>query len=147
HVGSAPVSAAPPVHEAAGRRDCRQAGRAKQGDLGGGADCSPLSRKRRRSFAGCPGGAGPLPWSRFEAREALEHPLDTRLPRPMALAPQTVALLAAARQLVQSLPADAVLLMTETDLDWGVVRAHLGDCKLLVAAEDRELTSQFKENP
>jgi DNA integrity scanning protein DisA with diadenylate cyclase activity len=65
----------------------------------------------------------------------------------MALAPQTVALLAAARQLVQSLPADAVLLMTETDLDWSAVRGHLGDCKLLVAAEDRELTAQFKENP
>jgi len=65
----------------------------------------------------------------------------------MALARQTVALLQAARQLVASLPADAVLLLTETDLDWQAVRKHLGDCRLLVAAENRELAEKFKEEP
>ncbi len=54
----------------------------------------------------------------------------------MALRPQTVALLRAARQLVQTLPADAVLLLTETDLDWDEVVELLGPCRLLVAAED-----------
>lgn len=64
----------------------------------------------------------------------------------MALAHQTVALLHAARRLARDLPADAVLLMTETDLDWAAVRAHVGDVRLLVAAEDRELTERFKKN-
>jgi DNA integrity scanning protein DisA with diadenylate cyclase activity len=65
----------------------------------------------------------------------------------MALPRQTVALLQAARRLVVELPADAVLLLTETDLDWDKVRALLGDCRLLVAAEDRELNQAFKDNP
>ncbi len=55
----------------------------------------------------------------------------------MTLPAQTVALLKAARQLVLALPADAVLLYTETNLDWDDVKSHLGDCRLLVAAEDR----------
>ncbi len=65
----------------------------------------------------------------------------------MSLARQTVALLQAARQLVHTLPAEAVLLMTETDLDWVGVREYLGDCPLLVAAEDRKLTAELKQNP
>jgi diadenylate cyclase len=65
----------------------------------------------------------------------------------MALAHQTVALLHAARRLARDLPADAILLLTETDLDWAGVRAHVGDVRLLVAAEDRELTARFKLNP
>ncbi len=65
----------------------------------------------------------------------------------MALARQTVALLDAARQLVHALPGEAVLLMTETDLDWTAVRQHLGGCPLLVAAEDRKLTASLKKNP
>jgi DNA integrity scanning protein DisA with diadenylate cyclase activity len=65
----------------------------------------------------------------------------------MALARQTVALLQAARQLALSLPAEAVLLMTETDLDWSGVRAHLGECKLLVAAEDRKLNASLLQRP
>jgi diadenylate cyclase len=40
-----------------------------------------------------------------------------------------------------------VLLMTETDLDWGAVRQHLGGCKLLVAAEDRKLTAKLLAHP
>ena len=65
----------------------------------------------------------------------------------MTLARQTVSLLEAARHLAGSLQADAVLLLTETDLDWADVREHLGDCRLLVAAEDRELNEQFKSHP
>src|SRR6516162_3232703 len=62
----------------------------------------------------------------------------------MGLAPQTIAMLQAARQMVLGLPADAVLLLAEADLDWDEVRAHLGDCRLLVAAEDRQLTQKLK---
>ena len=65
----------------------------------------------------------------------------------MGLAPQTVALLEAARQLVQTLPADAVLLLTETDLDWEAVLQHLDGCRLLVAAEDGHLTERLKRTP
>jgi DNA integrity scanning protein DisA with diadenylate cyclase activity len=65
----------------------------------------------------------------------------------MALAPQSVALLQAARQLVLTLPADAVLLLTETDLNWEAVLQHLDGCRLLVAAEDGELTERLKRHP
>jgi DNA integrity scanning protein DisA with diadenylate cyclase activity len=65
----------------------------------------------------------------------------------MALAPQTIALLQAARQLVHRLPADAILLLTETDLDWDAVRQQLDGCRLLVAAEDRGLTKRLKARP
>jgi DNA integrity scanning protein DisA with diadenylate cyclase activity len=47
-----------------------------------------------------------------------------------------VALLLAARQLVQALPADAVLLLTDAELDWDAVVEHLGPSRLLVALED-----------
>jgi diadenylate cyclase len=63
----------------------------------------------------------------------------------MGLPPQTVALLEAARQLVHSLPADAVLLLTETDLDWEAVQRHLYGCRLLVAAQDHLLTNKVKQ--
>jgi DNA integrity scanning protein DisA with diadenylate cyclase activity len=65
----------------------------------------------------------------------------------MGLAPQTVSLLQAARQLTTTLPADAILLLTETDLDWPAVRQHLDGCRLLVAAEDPALTEQLKARP
>src|SRR5579875_537453 len=65
----------------------------------------------------------------------------------MALAPQTVALLRAARQLVHTLPADAVLLLTESDLNWETVLQHLDGCRLLVAAEDGPLTAVLKSHP
>jgi DNA integrity scanning protein DisA with diadenylate cyclase activity len=65
----------------------------------------------------------------------------------MGLAPQTVALLQAARQLVLRLPADAVLLLTETDLNWDDVMRHLDGCRLLVAAEDGPLTKKLKTHP
>src|SRR4051794_940672 len=65
----------------------------------------------------------------------------------MALALQTVALLEAARRLVKDMPADAVLLYTETNLDWEAVQEHLGSSRLLVAAEDLDLTAQLQANP
>jgi DNA integrity scanning protein DisA with diadenylate cyclase activity len=63
----------------------------------------------------------------------------------MGLPRQTVVLLQSARQLLETLPADAVLLLTETNLDWDEVREHLNDYRLLVAAQDAELTAQIKQ--
>ncbi|MBI3409561.1 MAG: DNA integrity scanning protein DisA nucleotide-binding domain protein [Planctomycetes bacterium] len=63
----------------------------------------------------------------------------------MALGPQTVALLRAARHLSDELPADAILLLTETDLDWDTVLELLPTDKLLVAAQTRELTADLQE--
>src|SRR5437773_256282 len=65
----------------------------------------------------------------------------------MALANQTLVLLQTARQLVRELPADAVLLLTKTDLDWEEVLHLLRDCRLLVAAQDEVLAHKLKENP
>ena len=65
----------------------------------------------------------------------------------MGLAPQTIALLQAARLLVQKLPADAVLLLAEADLNWETVLQHLDGCRLLVAAEDGPLTARLKAHP
>jgi len=63
----------------------------------------------------------------------------------MALPRQTVVLLKTARHLAQALPADAVLLLTETNLDWDDVREMLGGTRLLVAAQDSELNQRLKE--
>jgi DNA integrity scanning protein DisA with diadenylate cyclase activity len=63
----------------------------------------------------------------------------------MGLPRQTIALLQAARQLSHEMPADAVLLLTETRLDWDEVLEHLRGCRLLVAAQDSGLTEEFKE--
>jgi diadenylate cyclase len=65
----------------------------------------------------------------------------------MNLPSQSVALLQAARDLVKSLPADAVLLLIETPLDWDEVSRMLSGCKLLVAAENPALTRSLRENP
>jgi DNA integrity scanning protein DisA with diadenylate cyclase activity len=65
----------------------------------------------------------------------------------MSLPSQSVALLQAARDLVKSLPADAVLLLTETPLDWDEVGRMLSGCKLFVAAENPTLTKLLRENP
>jgi DNA integrity scanning protein DisA with diadenylate cyclase activity len=67
--------------------------------------------------------------------------------RALPLPTQTVVLLQAAVQLVRELPADALLLLTETDLDWEAVLQHLQGCKLLVAAQDPDLTGKLKEHP
>src|ERR1700730_9064909 len=60
---------------------------------------------------------------------------------------QTVVLLETARQLAVELPADAILLLTETNLDWDAVLAKLGGCRLLVAAQDGTLTTKLKQHP
>jgi DNA integrity scanning protein DisA with diadenylate cyclase activity len=65
----------------------------------------------------------------------------------MGLPKQTVGLLEAARQLVQELPADAVLLLTETDLDWEAVLRSLHGCRLLIAAQDGVLSQKLRHNP
>jgi diadenylate cyclase len=46
--------------------------------------------------------------------------------------------------LADELPADAVLLLTETNLDWDAVRELLPAEKLLVAAQDKELTQKLQ---
>src|SRR4029077_7997299 len=61
----------------------------------------------------------------------------------MALALETIALLKPARYLAEELPADAVLILTETNLDWDAVRDLLPADKLLVAAQDKELTQKL----
>jgi diadenylate cyclase len=65
----------------------------------------------------------------------------------MGLAPQTVALLRAARQLVEALPGDTVLLLTESDLDWNAVQRHLDGCRLLVAAQTAALKEKLRAHP
>src|SRR5260370_666090 len=77
-------------------------------------------------------------------RALVLQPATTPVISFMGLAPQTVSLLQAAGQLTLSLPADAILLLTETDLDWPAVRQHLDGCLLLVAAEDQALTEKLK---
>ena len=62
----------------------------------------------------------------------------------MALAFETIALLKAARYLVEELPADAVLLLTETNLDWDAVRELVPSGQLLVSAQDEELTHKLQ---
>ncbi len=57
----------------------------------------------------------------------------------MALPLQTTILLRAARQLLDELSADAVLLLTETDLDWDEVTDILPADKLLISAKDPDL--------
>lgn len=63
----------------------------------------------------------------------------------MSLPLQTVALLQAARDLVKGLPADAVLLLTETPLDWDEVGRNLVGCRLFVAAENPALAKPLAD--
>lgn len=66
----------------------------------------------------------------------------------MPLPRQTVVLLESAEQLIRELPADAVLLLTETALDWDAVIEKLGGARLLVAsAADHGLNRTLKEHP
>jgi DNA integrity scanning protein DisA with diadenylate cyclase activity len=65
----------------------------------------------------------------------------------MGLPQQTLVLLRAARRLVDELPADGVLLLTETDLDWRAVAEILPPDKLLIAANDVELTKRLQKYP
>jgi diadenylate cyclase len=65
----------------------------------------------------------------------------------MALPHQSVALFQTACRLVQKLPADAVLLLTETNLDWDEVLELLQGCRLFVAAQDGVLPASVREHP
>jgi DNA integrity scanning protein DisA with diadenylate cyclase activity len=65
----------------------------------------------------------------------------------MSLPRQTIALLQIASQLVQELPADAVLFLAETNLDWEEVRNYLPGIRLLVAAQDGLLPQEVRDNP
>jgi diadenylate cyclase len=67
--------------------------------------------------------------------------------RSTVLPKQTQVLLQAAAELVRALPGDAVLLLTETDLDWEAVSDKLDGAKLLVAAQDPQLTEKLKQHP
>jgi diadenylate cyclase len=62
----------------------------------------------------------------------------------MPLPLQTGVLLRSARQILDELPADAVLILTETDLDWDEVLEILPADKLLVCPTDRALTHQLQ---
>ncbi|CAN5567566.1 DNA integrity scanning protein DisA nucleotide-binding domain protein [soil metagenome] len=64
----------------------------------------------------------------------------------MSLPQQTVALLQAARDMAKGLPADAVLLLVETPLDWDEVQQKLIGCRLFVAAENPALTESLHES-
>jgi DNA integrity scanning protein DisA with diadenylate cyclase activity len=63
----------------------------------------------------------------------------------MPLPLQTQVLLKAAREMSEELPADAILFLTETDVDWDAVLQLLPADKLLVAAEDQKLTKKLQE--
>lgn len=65
----------------------------------------------------------------------------------MALPSQTSALMTAAGRLLEDTHADAVLLMTETDLDWEAVLHLLPVHKLLIAAQDPALLDKLRLNP
>jgi DNA integrity scanning protein DisA with diadenylate cyclase activity len=65
----------------------------------------------------------------------------------MGIPRQTLALLDTAQQLVRQLPADAVLLLTETHLDWDLVLEKLAGFRLLIAAQDQEVASELKAHP
>jgi diadenylate cyclase len=60
------------------------------------------------------------------------------------LPPQTIGLLRAARHLYSDLPADAIVFITETPLDWDAVLGHLGNCRLLVAAQNPDSAKKLR---
>src|SRR5437660_3639706 len=62
----------------------------------------------------------------------------------MGLPVQTSVLMWAARQIADELPADSVLLLTETDLDWDEVLEILPLEKLLVCPTDRVLMHRLQ---
>src|SRR5689334_21122934 len=66
----------------------------------------------------------------------------------MGLAAQTNYLLKAARKLYEEMSADAVLLLTETDLDWDAVRwLFPNGIRLLIAAQDKDLAAKLQTYP
>jgi DNA integrity scanning protein DisA with diadenylate cyclase activity len=65
----------------------------------------------------------------------------------MAIPPQTVSLLHSARQLAEALPADAVLLLPEHDLDWADLNEYLSGVPVLVAPRDTALADRIRSHP
>jgi DNA integrity scanning protein DisA with diadenylate cyclase activity len=65
----------------------------------------------------------------------------------MGLPHQTEVLLETAHKLAVALPADAVLLLTESSLDWDSVVDRLPGCRLLVAAQDGLVAETMKQHP
>lgn len=64
----------------------------------------------------------------------------------MSLPLQTAALLQSARDLVKALPADGVLVLTETALDWEEVERHLIGCKLFAASDKPNLLKPLRDS-
>lgn len=64
----------------------------------------------------------------------------------MPLPPQTLGLLDAARCLSAHLAADAVLILTETNLDWPLVRERLGEANVIIAADNPRLADRLRDN-
>ncbi|QVL34599.1 diadenylate cyclase [Telmatocola sphagniphila] len=62
----------------------------------------------------------------------------------MSLPKQTLALLQAARDIIKSQTADAILFLTETSLDWDEVRSHLKNCRLIVTAVNEETATKLR---
>jgi len=65
----------------------------------------------------------------------------------MSLPNQTLQLMQTARGLVLGLPADGLLVLTETPLDWDAVGKVLGEIKIFVAAENPALTRPLRDHP
>ena len=66
----------------------------------------------------------------------------------MRLTGQMVALLKSAVNLCQNLPADAILLLAETSLDWPSVQQHLGEFhRVFVAVQSRNLAQRLRNYP
>jgi len=65
----------------------------------------------------------------------------------MAIPEQTRALLKSAKQIYEDLPADALLVVAETGLDWEALVHRLSGCRLIVAAHSRALTQKLREVP
>lgn len=65
----------------------------------------------------------------------------------MALPRQTVALLKAACEMAKAMPADAIVVLTETDLDWDAVHRILSDHKYLIAAENKAVAQKLRGMP
>src|SRR5437868_6845890 len=82
----------------------------------------------------------------FSSQARAPNFLQVNRPPIMALSPQTAVLLKAARQLLDELAADAVLLLIETDLDWDEVLDLLPADKLLISAKDLELHAQLHKH-
>ncbi len=65
----------------------------------------------------------------------------------MEIPAQTVVMMKAAHRLAEELAADAVLLLTESDLPWETVFKLLPAEKLLVAAQDQKLLQKLQSYP